>query len=90
MTSTMERVAVPQPVAKRWFDRVLVPEMWATASIVMMWLAVLFVGIYGSDFVSMNGSGTNVTRLPSVVFVAFFAFLATAAIAKQLFGRRHE
>ena len=35
--------------------------------------------MYGPDFVSMNGSGTQSTTIPS----AIFAFLATASIAKH-------
>jgi hypothetical protein len=39
--------------------------LWAGLSIITMWLAVLFVGVFGSDFVSSSGSGF--TRFPVVV-----------------------
>jgi multisubunit Na+/H+ antiporter MnhF subunit len=53
-----------------------------------MWLAVLFGAVYGPNFVSTNGSGTNSTTIPSAIFLAFFAFLASAAVAKYAF--RHD
>jgi hypothetical protein len=61
--------------------------MWATSAIVVMWLAVLFDGVFGGDIVS-NNAGTNVTTVPSAIVVGFFAFLGTAAVAKYGFGRR--
>jgi hypothetical protein len=66
----------------------MMPELWAGISIASMWLAVLFDGIYGHDFVSVNGSGTQTTTIPSAVFVALFAALATASVAKRAF--RHN
>ena len=60
--------------------------MWRTLAISVMWLAVLFDGIYGADIVSVSNDG-NSTRIPSAVVVAFFAFLGTAAVAKRAFGR---
>jgi hypothetical protein len=65
----------------------MMPEFWAGISIVFMWLAVLFDGIYGDDFVSVNGSGTQTTTIPSAVFVALFAALATTSVAKRGFHR---
>ena len=69
-----------------WMSRLLVPEMWATLAIVAMWLAVLFVGVFGPDFVSSN-SGVNATTIPSAIFVALFACIATASVAKRGFRR---
>lgn len=60
-------------------------EIAATVCIVAMWVAVLFDGIYGRDFTS-RGAGGDLTIIPSVVFVAFFASLGSAAIARQVFG----
>jgi uncharacterized membrane protein len=72
-----------------WAARVFVPELWATVSIVAMWLAVLFVGVSGGDmsFHSVDGSFTVV---PSVVGVALFAAIGTGSVAKRVFGRRSE
>lgn len=61
-------------------------EVWGTIAIVAIWLAVLFDGVFGADFVSAQASG--LTRIPSAIFVAFFAFLATGSVAKRVFGRR--
>jgi hypothetical protein len=77
------------PASKRWFDRLLVPEMWGTLAISVMWLAVLFDGIYGGDILSASNDG-NSLRLPSAVVVAFFAFLGTAAVAKRAFGTKTD
>jgi hypothetical protein len=35
------------------------PEVWGAIAIASMWLAVLFASIYGGDFVSVSGGGTN-------------------------------
>lgn len=66
--------------------RMNMTEMWGTIAIVAVWLAVLFDGVFGADFVSAQASG--VTRIPSAIFVAIFAFLATVSVAKRTFGRR--
>ena len=63
-------------------SQILVPEFWGALAIVAIWLAVLFDGVYGGDFVSSDG-----TRIPSAIFIAFFASLATWAIGKRAFGR---
>jgi hypothetical protein len=84
MTMIAENPLGVPPVSKHWFDRLLVPEMWGTLAISVMWLAVLFDGIYGGDIVTVSNDG-NSARFPSAVVVAFFAFLATAAVAKRAF-----
>jgi hypothetical protein len=63
------------------------PELWGTVAIASMWLAVLFASVYGADFVSTNGSGATVTRIPSGVFVALFACLASVAVARRAYRR---
>ena len=72
----------------QWAEFLRIPEMWASLGIVTMWLAVLFDAVYGPSFVATSGSGTNTMTIPSAVFVALFAFLATAALAKYAF--RHD
>jgi len=64
-------------------------EMWAGIAIVAMWLAVLFDGIYGSDFVTSTPGGTT-TTIPSAFLVAFFDFLGTASCAKYGFRQGTE
>jgi len=72
----------------QWAEFLRIPELWASLAISMMWLAVLFDAVYGPAFVSSNGAGTNTTTIPSAIFVALFAFLGTASVAKH--GFRHD
>ena len=74
------------PTRESIASRLLVPGFWATVSIVTMWLAVLFDGIFGGDMTFTN-SPPQVTVMPSVVVVALFAAIATASVAKRAFGR---
>jgi hypothetical protein len=69
-------------------SRLLVPGFWATVSIVVIWLAVLFDGIFGGDMTF--SSPPNVTVIPSAVAVALFAMIATVSVAKRAFGRKDE
>jgi hypothetical protein len=72
---------------RRWSLQLLVPEMWASLAIVVMWLAVLFDAVFGPDIVNSSAGGDHST-VPSAVAVALFAFLATWVVAK--YGFRHE
>jgi hypothetical protein len=54
---------------------------YAAATIAVIWLAVLFTGIYGPDIVTTGPSATETARIPSVVVVSLFAFLATIPVA---------
>jgi hypothetical protein len=85
MSSISHDPAVQPRERPRWSELLRVRELWASLAIAMMWLAVLFDAVYGSNFVSSNGAGTNSTTIPSAVFVAFFAFLASASVAKHAF-----
>jgi hypothetical protein len=89
MTSVADKPLEVEPEWKPWSDRLLVREMWGTLAISIMWLAVLFDAIYGANIVSVSNDG-NSTRIPSAVVVAFFAFLATAAVAKRTFGQKSD
>lgn len=71
---------------KRWSLQLLVPEMWATLAIVVMWLAVLFSAIFGPNIVNTSAGG-DTSSVPSAVVVALFAFLATWVVAR--YGFRH-
>jgi len=69
-------------------DRLLVPGFWGTVSIVVMWLAVLFDGIFGADMIFNSSANVNgPTVIPSVVLVALFAVIGTSSIAKRVFRR---
>ncbi|MGH3508052.1 MAG: hypothetical protein ACRDO2_12695 [Nocardioidaceae bacterium] len=63
------------------------PELWGAIAIASMWLAVLFASIYGGDFVSTSGGSQSTTTIPTGVFVAFFACLASVAVARRAFRR---
>ena len=76
------RVA-PEPRGRR---ELVVPEMWASLSIVVMWLAVLFDAIFGPNIYA-HGAGGDSSVIPSAVVLALFAFLATWVVAK--YGFRH-
>ena len=77
------------PERRRWSSKLLVREMWAALAIAVMWLAVLFAALFGPNLVSTS-AGANSTIVPSGVAVAFFASVATWAVAKYGFGDRHQ
>jgi protein-S-isoprenylcysteine O-methyltransferase Ste14 len=64
-----------------------VRELWAGASIVAIWLAVLFVALFAPDLMTTSAAADS-ARIPSVVLVAPFAALATWAVARHGLGRR--
>ena len=66
-----------------------ITQMWASLAIIVIWLAVLFTAVYGPDIVN-RGAGGDSSTVPSAVAVALFATLATWAVAKYGFTRRHE
>ena len=70
--------------------RLLVPGFWGAVSIVAMWLAVLFDGVFGGDMVFSNQSNPTggSTIIGSVVPVALFACLATISVARRAFRGR--
>ena len=74
---------------RRWWFQLLVPEMWASLTIIVMWLAVLFDAVYGPDIVTM-GAGGGSSTVPSAVAVALFAFLATWVVARYGFEPRRR
>jgi hypothetical protein len=59
--------------------------LWAGLSIITMWLAVLFVGIFGGDFVSSSAS--SFTKFPVVVFLLPFVLPATIVVGRRGFAR---
>ena len=87
MTSTLHEPATTAPARDGIAARLLVPAFWGAVSIVAMWLAVLFDGIYGGNMIFAN-AGSGPTIIPSAVAVALFAFVGTASVAKRAFARR--
>jgi hypothetical protein len=58
--------------------------LWAGLSIITMWLAVLFVGVFGGDVI--NSSTTNgFTKIPVVVFLLPFVLPATIVVGRRGF-----
>ena len=50
---------------RRWWFQLLVPEMWASLTIIVMWLAVLFDAVFGPDIVTTGaGGGASSFRQP--------------------------
>jgi hypothetical protein len=88
MTTLMHEPSTDEPVRQGIATRLLVPGFWAALSIVTMWLAVLFDGIFGGDMTFANPPG--VTTIPSAVLVALFAVIGTSAVAKRAFGRKGD
>ena len=87
MTTVPHESSRAVPETPRLSRLLLVPEMWASLTIIVMWLAVLFDAIYGPDIVS-NGVAGDHTTVPSAVVVALFAFLGTWVVAR--YGFRHD
>jgi hypothetical protein len=55
-----------------------------------MWVAVLFVGVFGPDLTSTSNNAsanTTATTIPSVIPVAICALFATIAITHATFRR---
>ena len=72
---------------RHWTERVLVTETWASLAIFAMWMAVAIAMVWGPDFVSSNGSGTNSTTIPAGIAIAMFATIGTWFVAKYGLGR---
>jgi len=87
MTTTMHEPATAGPAREGITARLLVPAFWGAVSIVAMWLAVLFDGVFGGDMVFSN-AGSGPTIIPSAAAVALFAFLGTTAVARRAFRSR--
>lgn len=79
-------VANQVPESPRRRTKPGVPDMWTSLAISVIWLVVLVDALFGPDIVSSNAGGF--ARIPSAIFVAFFAWLATWVVARHGFGRR--
>jgi len=89
MTTTMQDQPSVRSPREGWASRVLVREVWATVAIVSMWVAVLFVGVFGGDM-TFHSADSSFTTMPSGVAVALFAAIGTGSVAKRVFGRTSE
>jgi hypothetical protein len=84
--SAVSPVAPSRPSRFWWIDG---RALWAGVSIVMMWLAVLLVGIFGGDFVS-SSAANGFTKIPDVVFMLPFVLPATIVVARRGFAASTE
>ena len=89
MTVMTHEPSAGMPVRQDIASRLLVPGLWAAISIVTMWLAVLFDGIFGGTMTFINSSGQN-TTMPSAVGIALFAAIGTWVVAKRGFARKGD
>jgi hypothetical protein len=74
------------PERRPLLSQLLVRDMWTALAISVIWLAVLFDAVYGPDIVSASPGSS--TTIPSAVFVALFAALATNTVARHGFRAR--
>jgi hypothetical protein len=58
--------------------------LWAGISIVTMWLAVLFVGVFGGNYVHSTAGG-DASSVPVVVALLPFVLPATIVVARRGF-----
>ena len=58
--------------------------LWGGLAIISMWLAVLFVGVFGGNIVSTSPGGST-SSWPVVVVVAVVALLGTIGVGRRAF-----
>jgi hypothetical protein len=84
--TTVVHESVEPTKRSAWLDA---RDLWASLAIAVIWVAVLFVSLFGPDFVSTSAGG-NMTKIPSGIAVAFFGLFATMSIAKYGFTRKQQ
>lgn len=70
----------PVQLPRQHVDRLERPQLWGAVTIATMWIAVLFVGVFGPDIVGSDGA-----HVPSVIVVSFFACIASVGLARRAF-----
>lgn len=83
MTTLSHEPVATVPDKRRSAMQFLLPEMWASLAIAVMWLAVVFTAIWGPDIVNTTVGGTS-SSVPSAIVVAFFG---TWVVARHGFRR---
>ena len=58
--------------------------LWAGLSLITMWLAVLFVGVFGGNIVHVSAGGDS-SSVPVVVVLAVVALIATWLLGRVAF-----
>jgi len=64
-----------------WLDA---RPLWAGLAIISMWLAVLFVGVFGGNIGKIHPGGES-SSVPVVVVVAVVALLGTFVVGRRAF-----
>jgi len=59
-------------------------ELWGGLAIISMWLAVLFVGVFGGNVVKSTPGGES-SSWPVVVVVALLALIGTIVVGRRAF-----
>jgi len=65
-------------------DLLYARPLWAGLSLITMWLAVLFVGVFGGNIVHVSAGGGS-SSVPVVVVVAVVALIATWLLGRVAF-----
>jgi hypothetical protein len=73
------------PLKRPWSGRIAARDVSVSLAIAVIWVVVLLDALFGPDLVA--SSAGSFTRIPSAIFVAFFAWLATHVVAKWGFSR---
>jgi hypothetical protein len=60
-------------------------ELWGGVAIISMWLAVLFVGIFGGNVVNSSAGGSS-SSWPVVAVVAVVALIGTIVVGRLAFA----
>jgi hypothetical protein len=81
MASVSDGPASRAPERPQWAEFLRIRELWVSLAISAMWLAVVVAALFGPDFVTTTPGSTS-TTIPSGVFVALFACLGSAAVAR--------
>jgi uncharacterized transporter YbjL len=67
-----------------WASLAVRREFWGGLTLLAMWLAVLFVGIFGGNIVNTQAGGES-SSVPVVAVVAVVALLATISVGRWAF-----
>jgi uncharacterized membrane protein YccC len=82
-TRYSDRPAETRP--KAWVSLLLSGAFWGGLALVAMWLAVLFVGVFGGNVVNATPGGSS-GSWPVVIVVAVAALLGTISVGRWAFG----
>jgi hypothetical protein len=73
-----------QARARTWASWCLSREFWGGVTLLAIWLAVLFVGVFGGNINTASAGGDS-SSVPVVVVIAIAALLATVSVGRWAF-----